>query len=213
MVTEKKRLLIVDDEPATRTLLTQIFRQMGHEVVSAEDGFAALEAIRQVVPDVLLSDLNMPGMSGFELLSVVRRRLPQIFVIASSGAYTGDAIPEGIAADAFYEKATTLAALFDIVKAALHTDVRASRSVGDPLPLWLSVEGGYPTGQEYFVLSCTQCLRTFTHAHPNVSGVVHTADCVFCKSVTPYAVVRLLARVNEQAYQMELDEAGRLMSA
>jgi CheY-like chemotaxis protein len=213
MLAEKKRLLIVDDEPATRTLLTQIFRQMGHEVAAAEDGFAALEAIRQVIPDILLSDLNMPGMSGFELLSVVRRRLPQIFVIASSGAYRGDSIPEGIAADAFYEKATTLSSLFEMVKAALHTDVSARRSADGPVPLWLSVEGEYPTGDEYFVLSCTQCLRTFPHAHPKVAGVVHTANCVFCDSVTPYAVVRLLGRVNEQAYQMELDEAGRLMQA
>jgi CheY-like chemotaxis protein len=209
MIAEKRRLLIVDDEPATRILLSQIFRQLGHEVAVAEDGFAALESIRQVPPDIILSDLNMPGMSGFELLSVVRRKLPKIFVIASSGAYTGSDVPEGIAADAFYEKATTLASLFEIVKAALNTDVSAKRSVGPPVPVWLSVEGGRPTGEEYFVISCTECLRTFSHTHWETRGVVHTADCVYCKSVTPYAVVRLLAAVNEQAYQMELDEAAR----
>ena len=101
----KPKLLIVDDEPVTRTLLTQIFSSRGHDVKTAEDGFSALEQIRANVPDVLLSDLNMPGMSGFELLSVVRRRIPEIYVIATSGAFTGDAVPHGIAADAFYEKA------------------------------------------------------------------------------------------------------------
>ena len=86
---ETIKLLIVDDEPATRKLLSQIFGQMGHSVRTAQDGFSALEQIRESMPDVLLSDLHMPGMSGFELLSVVRRRLPGIYVIATSGAYRG----------------------------------------------------------------------------------------------------------------------------
>jgi len=71
----KAKLLIVDDEPSTRTLLGQIFRGMGHAVRVAEDGFAALEEIRAEKPDILVSDLNMPRMSGFELLSVVARSL------------------------------------------------------------------------------------------------------------------------------------------
>ena len=53
----------------------------------AEDGFSALAEIRKEVPDILLSDLNMPRMSGFELLSVVRRRFPSIRTIAMSGAF------------------------------------------------------------------------------------------------------------------------------
>ena len=94
----KPKLLIVDDELSTRNLLTQIFSNMGHDVNSAEDGFSALEQIRAEVPDILLSDLNMPRMSGFELLSVVRRRIPEIYVIATSGAFRGDEVPHGIAA-------------------------------------------------------------------------------------------------------------------
>ena len=186
----EKRLLIVDDEPATRTLLGQIFRSMGHDVAVAEDGFTALEAIRQATPDLILSDLNMPGMSGFELLSVVRRKMPSIYVIASSGAYTGADVPEGIAADAFYEKATTLKSLFAMVKTALSAEARMARSQGSEVPVWLTVEDGHPTGEEYFVVSCTECLRTFSHVHEKVFGVIHHADCIHCKSPTPYAVVR-----------------------
>ncbi len=104
----KRKILVVDDEPSTRMLISQIFMQLGHEVRAADDGFAALAEIRQDCPDMILSDLNMPGMSGFELLSVVRRRFPVIRVIAMSGAFSGDAVQPGVAADAFYEKATTL---------------------------------------------------------------------------------------------------------
>jgi hypothetical protein len=46
----------------------------------------------------------MPQMSGFELLSVVRRRFPEILVVASSGAYDASEIPSGVIADAFYAK-------------------------------------------------------------------------------------------------------------
>ena len=59
------------------------------------DGLSALIEIREEVPDILLSDLNMPAMSGFELLSVVRRRFPAIYVIAMSGMFTESPDPSG----------------------------------------------------------------------------------------------------------------------
>lgn len=64
----------------------------------------ALVEIRKEIPDILLSDLNMPGMSGFELLSVVRSSFPSIRAIAMRGAFSGVEVPIGIAADAFYKK-------------------------------------------------------------------------------------------------------------
>ena len=108
MLHTKMKLLVVDDEPSIRVSLAQIFMQFGHSVRTAEDGFAALVEIRQQIPDILLSDLNMLGMSGFELLSVVRRQFPQIHVIAMSDSFSGDSIPPGVAADVFYEKGTGL---------------------------------------------------------------------------------------------------------
>ena len=79
------RLLVVDDEPSLRRSFSLVFHQLGYDVRSAEDGFSALSEMRKEIPDILLSDLNMPGMSGFELLSVVRRRFPAVPVIAMSG--------------------------------------------------------------------------------------------------------------------------------
>jgi DNA-binding NtrC family response regulator len=104
MSNPKVKLLIVDDDEPVRESLSQLFTEFGHSVRSAEDGSSALLQIRREVPDIVLSDLNMPGMSGFELLPIVRRRFPSIRVIAMSGAFSVDNIPRGVAADAFYEK-------------------------------------------------------------------------------------------------------------
>ena len=111
------RLLIVDDEPSIRTLLAQVLTRSGYRVQSCAGGLSALSTIRQEIPDILLSDLNMPGMSGFELLAVVRQRFPEIKTIAMSGAYSGNGIPAGVVADAFYAKGTNFHALTEILHA------------------------------------------------------------------------------------------------
>src|SRR6202034_1260539 len=116
MPNAKVKLLIVDDEVSIRTSLSLIFTGSGHSVRSSADGFSALFEIRQELPDIILSDLNMPGMSGFELLSVVRRRFPAIQVIAMSGTFAGNGIPPGVAADFFYEKGSGLGLLLEIVE-------------------------------------------------------------------------------------------------
>ena len=133
------KLLIVDDEPATRTSLTAIFSNLGHHVRAAEDGFAALRLIRDRQPDVLLSDLNMPGMSGFELLSVVRRRFPSIPVVAMSSAYSGVEVPLGIAADAFYEKATDLRSLLTLMETAAQRESSPLRNADAFAPIRLAI--------------------------------------------------------------------------
>jgi CheY-like chemotaxis protein len=109
-------VLIVDDEPLIRNSMSHILTSLGHRVRCAEDGFTALARIKEACPDVLLSDLNMPGMSGFELLAEVRRRCPGIYVIATSGSFSGTQVPQGVVADAFYEKATSLSLLFQIIE-------------------------------------------------------------------------------------------------
>ena len=118
MQNEALDMVVVDDNPILVSVLSEIFRECGHTVRVAANGFCALAEIKNRVPDLVLSDLNMPGMSGYELLSVIRRKLPSIRVIAMSGAYSGGCVPPGIAADAFYAKGeSSVAQLVDLVSA------------------------------------------------------------------------------------------------
>jgi len=112
----KANLLIVDDEPSIRMSLSHVLAEMGYRVRTAEDGVAALIAIDDEVPDILLSDLNMPGMSGFELLAKVRRQFPATHTIAMSGAFCGTEVPSGVAADAFYQKGSSLGSLLRMIE-------------------------------------------------------------------------------------------------
>src|SRR5664280_618369 len=83
----KHRILVVDDEPLIRETMSFLLAAQGYEVATATDGFEALLQLLVKPSDLLISDLNMPHMSGFELLSIVRQQFPELPVIAISGAY------------------------------------------------------------------------------------------------------------------------------
>ncbi len=117
-----KTVLVVDDKECIRTSTSLVLEEMGYLVRSAEDGLSALREIRQESPDILLADLNMPGMSGFELLTEVRSLFPTISVIAMSGAFCGSAIPPGVLADAFYQKGSSVSMLLQILRALPHME-------------------------------------------------------------------------------------------
>jgi CheY-like chemotaxis protein len=174
-------ILIVDDNANLRIALADIFLQFGHDVRTAADGFEALSAIRKKVPTVLISDLDMPGMSGFELLSVVRRRFPSVRVVAMSGAYSGTAVPTGIAADAFYAKGcgNLLFKLVDKV-VDLSVPVRA-----DHTPVWIPVPAGDWRGQNDIAIPCSECLRVSSH---NLRIPITTVSTVIC----PHCSTKLL---------------------
>jgi two-component system response regulator HydG len=77
--------LVVDDEPSARTGLEKLLTSEGYRVWGAANGEAALERVDEIAPDVVITDLKMPGMDGLELLDRLRARdhaLPVIVVTA-----------------------------------------------------------------------------------------------------------------------------------
>jgi CheY-like chemotaxis protein len=101
----QRQVLVVDDDPTIRTCLTQLLESVGYDVATAVDGVEALLSINESAPDIIISDLNMPGMSGVDLLSEIRRHFPRIVTIAMSGAYrNGGELPSEVMAHGFYPK-------------------------------------------------------------------------------------------------------------
>jgi CheY-like chemotaxis protein len=191
MPNRKNNLLIVEDDVQLRILLTAILTQSGYRVRVAEDGFAALAQIRADMPDLILSDLYMLGMSGFELLSVVRRRYPEITVIAMSSAFSGCEIPTGVAADAFYQKATGIPALLSLLEdAASLGSLHLAQRFRESAPIWIATHPPRSDAEDHISITCPECLRTATYAPgPHISVVRH-ADCAFCHTRIYYAMVQ-----------------------
>ena len=79
------KILVVDDVEINRIVLEEIIKEMGYDVVSAESGEMALEMIRESMPQLLLTDISMPGMTGYELCRIVKgdrktRDIPVVFI-------------------------------------------------------------------------------------------------------------------------------------
>jgi CheY-like chemotaxis protein len=127
MPNRETRLLIVDDEPSIRMSLSSVLAEIGYSGRTAEDGMSALTELRREVPEILISDLNMPGMSGFELLSMVRLRFPTMKTIAMSGMFNGSEVPSGLAADGFYQKGSSVGCLLRLMD-GLPQSVRRAHS-------------------------------------------------------------------------------------
>ncbi len=131
MLGAQGRILLVEDDAYLRMVLSAVLAEAGYSVCTAADGLSALAEIDKHRPDVILSDLNMPRMSGFELLPIVRRNFPTIRLVAMSGAFTGDGVPRGVTADAFYEKGGSLPVLLQTVGSMLCTTAAVVRSPAD----------------------------------------------------------------------------------
>jgi len=86
-ISSRGRVLVVDDEAACCLALEMLLTDEGFQVDVAHDGAQALERMAESPPDVLLSDIRMPGMDGLALLRAVRATgdLPVILMSADSG--------------------------------------------------------------------------------------------------------------------------------
>ena len=195
---KQTHLLVVEDEPMIRQLFCTLLSASGYSVAEAQDGFSALEEIRRKRPALILSDLNMPRMTGFELLSVIRRRFPTIHVIAMSGAFAGDEVPDGVAAEAFYQKSGRhISTLVKVIEEILKGTVDLN-AVTDPSPhhqsapgvaLWVSRRGA-PIDGPHILLTCPECLRSFPHRIENESSMhVEKTSCIYCQAPISYALL------------------------
>ncbi|WP_348265101.1 response regulator [Telmatobacter sp. DSM 110680] len=197
----KATILFVDDEPCMRELMAMILNEEGFEVATATDGLDALIQLRSFSPDLIISDLQMPRMSGVEFLSVVRHRFPTVPVLAISGAFDTDEFsPAGVMADAFYPKSRC------------HPD-ELMKTVRDLMYLPLSRPTNYRpcqppkvqtaritrngNGNPVCLLTCTDCLRAFSCTGNESGHETEQATCQFC--MTPVRFTRDVAAAPSSA--------------
>lgn len=117
------KVLVVDDEPNIVLSLEFLMQQAGFEVATAEDGEGALARIAESAPDLLLLDISLPGISGFDVLERLRAdpahaRLP-IVMLTAHGREVEREKGLALGADDYVTKPFSTQALVEKVKTLL----------------------------------------------------------------------------------------------
>ena len=115
---------VVDDDESMRFILKLILERAGYDVVEAESGEECLEKFDSIRPDLILLDINMPGISGWDVCKQIKERIPAILVPISmlSGMETEEDLRRSFEyahADAHLKKPIDRKELLDTIKILL----------------------------------------------------------------------------------------------
>ena len=90
--TGKKRILIIDDEAAMRNAVRRVLQSTQYDIISAQDGFQAGVKVIAEQPDLIILDLSMPGLDGFDVIQFIRQRpdLTKVKILVLSGLAPAD---------------------------------------------------------------------------------------------------------------------------
>jgi DNA-binding NtrC family response regulator len=97
----RKRILVVDDDESLRWVTQAQLQQSGYEASAAASGREALDRVREDPPDLVITDLMMPGMSGLDLLKRIRAEYPEVIVIMVTAFGAVDTAVEAMKAGAY----------------------------------------------------------------------------------------------------------------
>jgi CheY-like chemotaxis protein len=122
----KGRILFVDDDPAAQKLYRAYLSTEGYEVVLANSGLEGVETSEKVPFDLVIMDLNMPGLDGWMAMSLIRARRPNVPTVILTGNTGSDleTRAKNAGATAFLSKPCAPEKLLQAVAVALHKSRR-----------------------------------------------------------------------------------------
>jgi signal transduction histidine kinase/DNA-binding response OmpR family regulator len=132
----REKILVVDDYPENRYMLESLLKGVGYAVLNANDGEEALAVAREQLPDLILSDILMPVMDGYQLCREIRQdailtRTPFIFYTATYTEPKDEAFALELGADCFLVKPTDPEVLLKQVSELIHSkSLKSSDEVG-----------------------------------------------------------------------------------
>jgi EAL domain-containing protein (putative c-di-GMP-specific phosphodiesterase class I) len=197
----QKSVLIVDDDEALARVLSKVLTAAGYEVSTAHDGTVAVEAIVRRTFDVILSDIELPGMTGIDLLRVVRAYDLDVPLILMTGAPTVATAVEAVALGALQylqkpfpndvllkavEQASRLHRMAEIKRDALQVLGEVNNQAGDRAGLEVRLKRALDTMWMAFqpivdtvnrrVFGYEALMRTLEPSFPNPGAVLSAAE-------------------------------------
>ena len=112
-------VLIVDDDANARTALADLLRENGYDVIVADDGEEGLKRVREGKPDVILMDVRLPGMDGYEVCRRIRQKggaTPKVVLYTAYVDAVDAARAREVEADDLLGKTSDFSSLCEIVK-------------------------------------------------------------------------------------------------
>jgi two-component system KDP operon response regulator KdpE len=131
---KKPRVLVVDDEPEAIKYVSTNLRVRGYEVLTAEDGLAALRAFDQSIVDLVILDIMMPGPDGFEVCRAIRKRSDVPIIMLSARGQERDIVRAlNLGADDYLTKPFGVEEMLARVRAALRRTTQIGAAPRPPL--------------------------------------------------------------------------------
>ena len=114
-------ILVIDDEPQMRQTFRRILESHGHRVVDAKEGRDGIKLFKEEKPDLVITDLIMPGVEGIETIREIKRPTPDAKIIAMTGSASSEnpglllRAAHGLGASIMLHKPVSMAGLMDAV--------------------------------------------------------------------------------------------------
>jgi CheY-like chemotaxis protein len=147
-----RRLLVIDDDPSFRTTVECLLRKCGHSVKVAESGSAGIALLRQAPVDLVLTDLQMPGLTGWDVARLVKAmhpRLPVVLVTGSAQTISPDQA-ERTWVDVILTKPCGMAVMQSVI-GALTRDLAGAACSGGPEGVERRTSRDWPMGAQMAV--------------------------------------------------------------
>lgn len=119
-------VLVVDDDPDIRAYLTAALSYEGYNVQTVDGGSEALKRLQSGLPDLILLDLNMPGVTGWDVIETIQRDTLPVPVVIMTAAYRAREEAERYGAAGYLGKPFDLSTMYAMVQRALASSPRAS---------------------------------------------------------------------------------------
>ena len=128
------RILVIEDNGEVRALWVLALSLGGHEVIEAADGREGLDRLRRLHPRVVLTDLNLPGVHGLEIIRQLREERPDIAVVAASGNAEDLEVARRLGVAAALAKPVDTRRLIASIAQAVHGQPASATSDASPCP-------------------------------------------------------------------------------
>ncbi|HST44334.1 MAG TPA: ATP-binding protein, partial [Luteimonas sp.] len=181
------QILIADDQPTNRVVLQRLLERAGHRLIFAEDGEGALDQLEIHSPDLMIIDLHMPGLSGFDVIRQARvmqagRARTPIVVLSADATVEALQEAERAGAHAYLTKPVVVARLLDTIGkiAANEAPAVSAAAVEDARPgadySVLQELAGMNLGAQFLEDFVEQCLRDLARSLPQIRKAAADGD-------------------------------------